>query len=196
MPRPSRFSAYAIDRPSEERAMTNAEWLNLVVACGATVATGLATLAAFKSASSASAAQEALLEDQLRSGRREVAALVSSCAFEFSRVQFLARTIGVLDRSIAVFTGNHGGSRQSATRNAVAERVAAAEGHFHTAAELKGNPVSIGNLEREEIDRLQLDLTIQLGDLRAIAEELARDSSAREAQVLQHREQAIAENRS
>lgn len=174
--------------------MTNAELFNLIVAAGAALATCLATFAAFKSASSADAAQRALLDDQIRSGRRDVATLVSSCSFEYSRIQFLARTISVLDREIAHFTGNQGGSRHNAAENGLARRVAAAEEHFHAAAELKENPVTIGNLEREEIDRLHVDLTIQLAELRAIAEELVRESSSREAQVLQHREQAIAAN--
>lgn len=191
MPKHLRFSVYSIDWSLGKGAMTNAEWFNIVIAGGAAIATGLATLAAFKSASSASVAQKALLEDQLRTGRRDVATLVSNCAFEYSRIQFLARTIGVLDRSIAIFTGNHGGSRQSATENAVARRVAAAEEYFRTAAELKGSPATIGNLARERVDPLQVDLTIQLAELRTIAEELARESSAREAQVLQHREQTI-----
>lgn len=171
--------------------MTNTELYNLIVAAGAALATCLATFAAFKSASSADAAQRALLDDQIRSGRRDVATLVSSCSFEYSRIQFLARTITVLDRGIAHFTGNQGSSRHNTVENGIARRLAAAAGHFQAAAELKENPAAIGSLGREEIDSLQIDLTIQLAELRAIAEELVRESSSREAQVLQHREQSI-----
>lgn len=171
--------------------MTNAESLNFIAAIGAAVATALAALAAFRSARSAESAQRALVEEQLRSGRRDVASLVSACSYEYSRIKFLAHTLNVIDRANAIFAGGVGGSRQKLAGDGVTTRLANAESLFKSASGFRDNPIAIGKLVQEDIDRLQVDLTISLADLRAIAEELHRDSSSREAQMLQHRERAI-----
>ena len=171
--------------------MTDAESLNFIVAVGAAIATALATLAAFRSARSAELAQRALHEDQLRSGRRDVAHLVSNCSYEYSRIRFLAHTLNVIDRANAIFTGNLGGSRHKLAEEGVAKRLTKAENLFRSAATFTDNPVEISKLVQEDIDRLLVELTIRLAELRAIAEELDRDSTSREAQMLQHRESAI-----
>lgn len=166
--------------------MTSAESLNFVVAIGAAIATGLAALAAFRSASSAEAAQRALEEIQLRSGRRDVAHLVSACSYEHRRIRFLAHTLNVIDSANAVFTGGFGGSRQKLIQDCVATRLARAEELFRSASTFADDPVALGRLVQEDIDRLQLELTVRLSDLRGIAEEFVRDSTSREAQMLQH----------
>lgn len=171
--------------------MTSAESLNLIIAIGAAIATALSALAAFRSATSAEAARKSLEEDQLRHGRHEVAHLVSSCSYEHSRVRFLAHTLNVIDRANANFAGGHGGSRQKLVADGVASRLEKAEELFQATASFRDNPVAIGQLVIEDIERLQVELPISLSGLRAIAEELARDSTSREAQMLQHREQAI-----
>jgi len=172
--------------------MTSAESLNLIIATGAAIATALSALAAFRSAKSAEAARCALEVDQLRYGRRDVANLVSSCSYEYSRVQFLAHTLNAIDRANAIFAGGLGGSRQKLVADGVATRLANAEELFQSALAFKDNPVAISQLVAEDIERLQVELAIRLSSLRSIAEEFARDSASREAQMLQYRERAIA----
>ncbi len=171
--------------------MTSAESLNFIVAIGAAIATGLSTLAAFWSAQSAKAALRALEEDQIRSGKRDVAHLVSACSYEHSRLRFLANTVNVMDRANAIFAGGLGGSRQKLSEDSVTTRLARADELFKSALTFRDNPVAIGQLVQEDIERLQVDLTIRLSDLRAITEEFARDSASRESQMLQHRECAM-----
>ena len=171
--------------------MTSAESLNFIVAIGAAIATGLSALAAFRSAQSAEAARRALEEDLIRSGKREVAHLVSACSYEHRRLWFLAQTLSVIDQANAIFAGGLGGSRHKLSENGVATRLARADELFKAALTFRDNPVAIGQLVQQDIERLQVDLTIRLSDLRAIAEEFARDSASREAQMLQHRERAI-----
>jgi len=171
--------------------MTNAESFNLIVAIGAAIATALAALAAFRSARSADLAQQALIDEQLRNGKREVATLVAGCSYEFSRVRFLAHTLNVIDRASAIFSGGFGGSRQKLLEDGVSKRVSKAEEIFKAVSPFGDNPVAISQLVQEDIDRLQVTLTIHLADLRAIAEELDRDSSSREAQLLQQRERTM-----
>lgn len=171
--------------------MTNAETFNLVVAMGAAIATGLSALAAFRSARSALIAQRALSEDQIRSGRRDVTHLVSACSYEFRRIQFLAHTLNVIDRANAIFAGGLGGSRHKVAEDRVAKRLSKAQELFQSIRQLAENPITLGRLVQEDIDRLSIDLTIRLADLRGIAEELDRDSASREAQLLQQRERAL-----
>lgn len=171
--------------------MSTAESFNLIVAIGAATATALATLAAFRSARSADLAQRALIDEQLRNGKRDVATLVAGCSYEFSRIRFLAHTLNVIDRASANFSGSFGGSRQKLLTDGVSKRVSKAEEIFKAVSPFADNPIAIGQLLQEDIDRLRVTLTIHLADLRAIAEELDRDSSSREAQLLQQREQAI-----
>lgn len=171
--------------------MTNAEASNLVVALGAAIATGLSALAAFRSARSAQIAQRALSEDQIRSGRRDVAHLVSACSYEFRRIQFLAHTLNIIDRANAILAGGLGGSRHKVAEDGVAKRLSKAEDLFQSVRQFAENPIALGSLVQEDIDRLCIDLTIRLADLRGIAEELDRDSASREAQLLQQRERAI-----
>lgn len=171
--------------------MTNAESLNFIVAIGAAIATALAALAAFRSARSAELAQQALIDEQLRSGRREVATLVAACSYELSRIRFLAHTLNIIDRASAILSGGLGGSRRKVAEDGVSKSVSEAEDSFRAAAPFSDNPTAIGQLAQEDIDRLQVSLTIHLADLRAIAGKLDRDSSSREAQLLQQRERAI-----
>lgn len=171
--------------------MSNAESLNLIVAIGAAIATALATLAAFRSARSANLAQQALVDEQLRNGKRDVATLIAGCSYEFSRIRFLAHTLSVIDRASAIYAGSLGGSRNKLAIDGVSRRVLAAEEIFKAISPFSNNPMAISKLLQEDIDRLQVSLTIYLADLRAIAEELDRDSSSREAQLLQQREIAM-----
>lgn len=171
--------------------MTNAESLNFIVAIGAAIATALAALAAFRSARSAEQAQTALLDEQLRSGRRDVAVLASSCSYEVRRIRFLAHTLNVIDRANATLAGGFGGSRHKLAEDGVSRRVSTAEELFQMIAPLTDDPIQIGKLVQEDIDRLRVALTVRLAELRAIAEELDRDSSSREAQMLQLRERQI-----
>ncbi len=171
--------------------MTNADAISLIVAISSAIATGLATLAAFRSARSAESAQQALFEEQLRSGRRDIANLVSDCLFEMNRIRFLARTVRVINQSRAVFTGTTGGSRQKVLEQEVDKRVASAEEEFKVASAFSEEPTGIYRLQREDIDRLQVALTVRLAHLRTIADELDRESLSHEAQLLQHRERAI-----
>lgn len=168
--------------------MSNAESLNLIVAMGAAIATALASLAAFRSARSANLAQQALVDEQLRNGKRDVATLIAGCSYEFSRIRFLAHNLSVIDRASAIFAGSLGGSRHKLATDGVSKRVAAAEEIFKAISPFSNNPMAISKLLQEDIDRLQVSLTIYLADLRTIAEELDRDSSSREAQLLQQRE--------
>lgn len=170
--------------------MSDTNQMDLIVAIGSAIATGLATLAAFRSAKSAESAQTALFEDQLRSGRREVANLISACAYELRRIRFLAHTLNVVNRANAVFAGGFAGSRHKLMENGVAKRLASAEDLYLTVANFHDNPVSIGKLVQEDIDRLHIDLTVRLAELRAITAELDRESASREAQLLQNSERA------
>ena len=171
--------------------MTNAESLNLITAIGAAVATALAGLAAFRSARSADLAQKALIAEQLRAGRREVATLASACSYEFRRIHFLAHTLNVIDQANATFTGGFEGSHHLLVKNGVSNRVSKAEELFKSASPFCDNPIVISKLVQEDIDRLQITMTIDLAALRAVSDELDRDSSSRETQMLQYREQAI-----
>jgi len=171
--------------------MTSAESLNLIIAVGAAISTALSALAAFRSAASAEATRRALEADQLRHSRREVAILVSSCAYEYSRVQFLAHTLSALDKAKAIFAGGLGGSRHRLAVDAVANRLAKAEEFFQAAATFRDDPVAFNRLVLEDVERLQIDLPIRLSGLRAIADELYRDSASSEAQMLQYRERTI-----
>lgn len=171
--------------------MTNAEAVNLIVAIGAALATGLSAMAAFRSAKSAEFAQRTLDEGQLRSDRRDVAQLVADCAFEFRRIHFLAHTLRVIDRTNAIFTGGLGGDRHKVAEDSTSARVAKAETFFGGVSTFVSNPAALGSLSREDVDRLRNDLSLRLAELRAIAEELSRDSASREAQLLQLREKAV-----
>lgn len=171
-----------------KKHMSNAEAFNLIVAIGAAIATALATLAAFRSARSANIAQQALVDEQLRNSRRDVATLIAGCSYEFTRIRFLAHTLSVIDRQSAIFAGGLGGSRQKLAIDGVSKRVSAAEDIFKAISPFSNDPIAISKLIQEDIDRLQVSLTIYLANLRTIAEELDRDSCSREAQLLQQRE--------
>lgn len=171
--------------------MTNAESLNFMVVIAAAIVTILAALAAFRSARSADLALQALIEEQLRTGRRDVATLVSACSYEFNRIRFLAHTLNVIDRANAMFAGGFGGSRHKLAEDGVLKRVSTAKEIFQAVSPFRDNPNVINELVQWDIDRLQVTLTIRLSDLRVISDELDRDSSSREAQLLQHRERAI-----
>ena len=90
-----------------------------------------------------------------------------------------------------MFTGGVGGSRHKLAEEGVSKRVSTAEEVFQAASPFRDNPTAIGELTQGDVDRLQVELTIRLGDLRVIADELGRDSASREAQMMQHRERAI-----
>lgn len=172
--------------------MSNAEATNIIIAIGAAIAAALSALAAFRSARSANFALRALEEEHLRSGRREVAQLVSSCSFEFRRIKFLAHTLHIIDQANAVFSGGLGGSRHNLLKVGAATRLNRAEELIKTANTFIDAPSSLQSLIREDIDRLHIELTMRLSDLRGIADEFDRDSTSHEAQMLQHRERAIA----
>jgi hypothetical protein len=171
--------------------MTNSDSLSIIVAICAAIASGLAALAAFRSAGSAEGARKALEENQVRSGRRDVSQLVAACSYEHNRILFLAHTLKIIDQALAFHAGALGGSRQKLLQDGVSTRLAMAGELFQSASPLRDNPAAIGRLVQEDIDRLQVELTVRVAALRGIAEELDRDSASREAQLLQHRERAI-----
>lgn len=172
--------------------MSYAEILNATVAVGSLVVAALAALAAFRSAGSAAASNKALIDEQLQAGRRDVAQLVAGCYAAHRDVQFLARTLRILDRSLAFYNNAHGGSRQELNEAAIVKQLAAADISFKAASTFAGDPVALGRLAPEDFDRLRIDLTLRLAELQSIANELSRESGAWEAQVLQHRAQGIA----
>lgn len=171
--------------------MTSAESLSLIVAIAALIVAGLSALASSRSAQSAEAARRALAEDQIRSGKREVAHLVSACSYEYKRLRFLAQTLSVINLANAIFAGGLGGSRHKLSEDGVATRLARADELLKSVLNFIDNPVAISQLVQQDIDRLQIDLTIRLSDLRVIAEEFARDNASCEAQMLQHQVGAI-----
>ena len=171
--------------------MSNAEAVNIIVAIGAVIAATLSALAAFRSARSADFALRSLEEEHLRTGRRDVAQLASSCSFEFRRIKFLAHTLHIIDQANAVFSGGFGGSRHDLLKVGAATRLERAEEFIKTAKAFIDAPNSLQSLVQEDMDRLHVELTMRLSDLRGIADEFDRDSTSREAQMLQHRERAI-----
>lgn len=172
--------------------MTTAENLNIIVAGISAIATALAVFAAFRSAKSAEEAQRALIDSQLSAGRREVAQLVTGCAAEYRRVKFQALTLKVLNRDLAFYSGAIGGSAHARTEASVAKMLEAAEVSFRPAAAFSGDPAAVSRLVPEDVDRLCVDLTMRLGELQSIGDELTRESRSREDQVLQHRAQGLA----
>jgi hypothetical protein len=175
--------------------MTTAEILNVLIAIVSAAATAVAILAAFRSARSAEAAQAALIEAQMSAGRRDVAQLVSSCSAEYRRIQFLARTLRVITMSLSVFNGAVGGSRQ-ANMEAEAEKLLdETETNFKYAATFSDDPTAVSKLVPEDINRIQIELIMRLENLRGIGNVIERESTSREAQMLQHRAQAISGGR-
>lgn len=120
---------------------------------------------------------------------------MSSCATEYRRIQFQARTLRILDRTLAIFNGALGGTPQTKMEAGVVKLLDTAEGSFKTAAAFSDNPVAVGKLISEDVDRLRVELTMQLGVLQSVGNELTRESESREAQVLQHRAQSLSGGR-
>lgn len=172
--------------------MTSVELTNVVIAALGVLTTGLATLAAFKSAQSAKAAQDALIQEQARAARHEVSTLAAGCSFEYKRVLYLGNVIDVIDRHTAVMVGAVGGSRHQMVRDGLAKRMAEAKKLIEPAARCIDDPNSIALLSVSDTDVLRFNLTQSLSALRAIADEIDRDSRSREAQLMQLRDDAMA----
>ena len=90
-----------------------------------------------------------------------------------------------------MFSGGFGGSRHDLLKVGAATRLERAEEFIKTAKAFIDAPNSLQSLVQEDMDRLHVELTMRLSDLRGIADEFDRDSTSREAQMLQHRERAI-----
>jgi hypothetical protein len=168
--------------------MSSAEILTLVIAAVACVATALATLAAFRSAKSAEVAQAALLDTGRRDCRRQVTELIAEVEREHRRSKFLAHTIRVIDQTNSALSGNHDRSQSWALQRGVQNLLDEAAQLAKASEQLLGQPHVIANLTLEDATRMQLSQTVDLARLRAINDELNRDSLAREAQLLQSRE--------
>jgi hypothetical protein len=171
--------------------MTNAESLNLIFAIASVIATGVSAYAACRSARSAHTASKTLNEERIRFGKQAVADLVASCATTYMRIKYLANKISIVNRENAIFNGQYGGSRQNLVENDVTKCLEMAEESFKSASNFRDNPLAIGRLIQEDIERLQINLTLCASELRTVEEKLVRDFASDQALMLQNRERVL-----
>jgi hypothetical protein len=171
--------------------MTNAESLNLIFAITSVIATCVSAYAACRSAGSAETASKALNEERIRFGRQAVADLVASCSTIYMRIEYLANKIIIINRENATFAGQYGSSRQNLVENDVSTCLVRAGKSFKSVSNFRDNPLAIGRLIQEDVERLQINLILCVSELRAMEEKLVRDFTSGQALMLQSRERVL-----
>lgn len=175
--------------------MSADQFFTLAFAAASAVGTLLATLAAFRSASTARQAQEALIAIEEHQARHAVMSVLANIEHEHSRSLFLGRVLKKLTVDQAVMAGAMGGSRHKAYIALIDSAVDEIGTLAKPALDLLKHPENVAKLGTEDSRRISIKSAIDLQRIRAKIFELERDAEMQEQQALQQREIALQSGR-
>ena len=150
-----------------------------------------AALAAWRSAKAAEAANGHLIKQQILAARSTVAQLVATATYEYKRNETLAKRMRSQIAQEAQFNGGLGGTSQIKLDKEVTAQMERSMAAFGYAQRLDGDVSLISKLASSDVEIAQCELPMSISKLRAIGDELQRDSELSAARILQHHERAI-----
>lgn len=169
------------------------EWLTteLVLTVIAGIMGVISAGAALQSANSAKEAQKTLIEQQALAKRTEVVQLVAGCSYENERIVFVLKRLRTQIRHSAEASGGFGGSRQKIAEDTADGLALRAHHAYEDVSKLKSDATMIRLLKDDDVATLLFKLPLVLSELRAIGDDLLRESDVLNAQLLQYRERAL-----
>lgn len=122
---------------------------------------------------------------------RQLELTASEVLVETRRVEARGSEAKRTCRSLAIFSGSAGGSREAIYQKAIEEKVEAADAHAEYAKLFASQSQKLSFVPLEEIDRVQTKLSNALTEVRALREDLEREYASVEGQCAAYREQAV-----
>ena len=171
--------------------MGTPEIVSAAAAVVSAVGGAFAAMAAFRSAESARVAQQAAATAEHRAALRQIGITATEVLIEAERITSRSNDLKLAYRTLFVFAGASGGSRQNLYDSAVDEKLKHASELSDYAKLFVAAYGKLDNAPPEETDRVQVRLSNTLTEIRALREDLERELSGVEGQSATYRDKAI-----
>lgn len=171
--------------------MVTPEVVSAAAAVVSAVGGAFAAIAAFRSADSARVAQQAAATAELRAALRQIGVTATEVLIEAERIASRGDDLKIAYRSLFIFAGQVGGSREALYDSAVDEKMKHATELSEYSKLFASNTGKLDSAPPEEIDRIQVRLSSILTEIRALREDIEREISGVEGQSATYRDKAI-----
>lgn len=150
-----------------------------------------AAVAAFKSAASANDAHEAAQISEKRAALRQLMVTASEVLVEARRAESRAAQLKLSYRTLFVFGGSSGGSRENLYISEIDKKLAELTNLSESAKPFVSDQDVLINGPLDEISSREMKIAQTLIQARAIREDLEREQASIEAQCMMYRDKVI-----
>lgn len=171
--------------------MGTPEVISAAAAIVSAVGGAFAAFAAFRSAESARVAQQSAAAAEHRAALRQIGVTATEALIEAERIASRSNDLKIAYRSLSIFAGQVGGSREALYVSAIDEKLKHASGLSGYAKLFASNTGKLDNAPPEETDRVQVRLSNTLTEIRALREDIERELSGVEGQSATYRDKLI-----
>ena len=165
--------------------------ISAIAAVVSAVGGAFAAIAAFRAAGFARDAHEAAQVSEKRGALRQLTITSNEVLVEAKRAESRATDLKLAYRTLAVFSGASGGSRENLYVTEIDKRLVNVASLSEAAKPFSSGQDSLMNGPAEEISRRETKMAQLLTNVRAIREDLEREHASVEAQCATFREKAI-----
>ena len=164
------------------------DYLSLIASVVSAIGGAFAARAAYLSAASAREAKEAAEAAETRLSLREISTTAAGVLLEVRRVEALVDQVKLQSRSLAILSGNHGGSRQQLFADAAETKRSRARALAQDSELFANGANSLAAVDANELERVLLRQTTALRDVQGLREDLEREHLSLEKQGAEIRE--------